>query len=54
MWSHSPHVHTCHGNSNNGNVLKNITQIEGMKAHFIILCCCDFCDYCLGLLHACK
>ncbi len=54
MWSHSPHVPTCHGNSNNGNVLKNTTKIEGMQAHSIILCCCDFCDYCLGLLHACK
>jgi hypothetical protein len=48
MWSHNSHVPTC-----NGNALKNTTQIEGMQAHSITLCCYDFCDYCLGLLHAC-
>jgi hypothetical protein len=53
MWSHNSHVPTCNGTSNNGNALKNTTQIEGMQAHSITLCCYDFCDYCLGLLHAC-
>jgi hypothetical protein len=53
MWSHSLHVFRCHGSSNNGNALKNTTQIEGMQAHSITLCCCDFYDYYLGLLHAC-
>jgi hypothetical protein len=52
MWSHNPHVLTCHGSLSNGNALKNTTQIKGMQAHSITLCC-DFCDYCLGLLHAC-
>jgi len=53
MWSHSSHVPTCHGNLNIGNALKNTTQIKGMQAHSITLCCCDLYDYCLGLLHAC-
>jgi len=53
MWSHNLHVLTCHGSSSNGNDLKNTTQAEGMQSHSITLCCCDFCDYCLRLLHAC-
>jgi hypothetical protein len=52
MWSHNLHIPTCHGSSSNGNALKNTTQIEGMQAHSIILCY-NFCNYCLGLLHAC-
>jgi hypothetical protein len=53
MWSHNPHILTCHGNSSNGNALTNTTQIEGMQTHSITLCCCDFRDYYLGLLHPC-
>jgi len=28
-------------------------KTESMQAHSITLCYYDFCDYCLGLLHAC-